>query len=410
MSTTLERPTVVNTPAPSKDKEPLLEMARHNIAHSAAGTIDIEPGVYKVPASNYFDQERFDKEVDGIFRRIPLMLAATAELPNPGDYKAMNAAGLPILLVRGKDGEVRSFINSCSHRGTNVVLEGTGNARLFSCPYHAWSFDQKGNLVAIASKEEFGDIDTDCYGLTKLPVTERGGLIWGIANPNSTVDFDTFLAGYDELLGQFGFENWHLFDTRTIRGPNWKIAYDGYLDLYHLPVLHRETFGPDFSNQALYYVWGPHQRVTSPSRHMVKLQDMPDSEWPMDVLMAGVWTIFPHISIASFDGGGRGVMLSQLFPGENPGESFTTQMYLMETPPSDEQREAAIGQFKLLEYVVEEEDYATGLRQQKALEAGGRDHVLFGRNEGGGQRFHQWVDRLIEADESELNGIFAEGI
>ena len=75
------------------------------------------------------------------------------------------------------------------------------------------------------------------------------------------------------------------------------------------------------------------------------------------------------------------------------------QNYLMEKPPADEEtRKLAHEQFKFLEYVVEEEDYATGLRQQKALLTGNMPHVMFGRNEGGGQRFHGWVDRLLKTD------------
>ena len=178
------------------------------------------------------------------------------------------------------------------------------------------------------------------------------------------------------------------------------------MDLYHLPVLHRETFGADRSNKALYFPWGPHQRVISPNRYG-PLENLPEDKWPTEMMMVGVWTIFPHISIASFDGGGRSVMLSQLFPGSTPGESYTTQYYLMENEPNEEQVKEAEAQFKLLEYVVEVEDYGTGLRQQKALEAGGRDHVLFGRNEGGGHRFHGWVDKLIAAKDDELNGLFA---
>jgi hypothetical protein len=174
-------------------------------------------------------------------------------------------------------------------------------------------------------------------------------------------------------------------------------------------VLHRETFGEQMSNRALYYAWGPHQRVTSPSKQMIGLLDLPEDQWSSDILSAGVWTIFPHISIASFRGGGRSIMLSQLFPGETPGESFTTQMYLMEKEPTAEQRAEANQQFKLLEYVVQEEDYATGLRQQKALESGARKFVLFGRNEGGGHRFHRWVDRILETNDQDLNALFRSG-
>ena len=121
-----------------------------------------------------------------------------------------------------------------------------------------------------------------------------------------------------------------------------------------------------------------------------------------------MWTIFPHISIASFDGGGRGVMVSQLLPGDTVGVSFTTQIYLMEKKPDGETEKLAHEQFAFLENVVQNEDYFTGLRQQRALKAGGLDHVMFGRNEGGAQQFHQWVDRIIGADDQTLNRMFSE--
>ena len=388
-------------------RQRLIEMTKHAMEHAKAGTLEQEPDVMKIPAENYYDRKRFDVEVQQIFRRMPLVLAPSAEIPKPGDYKAMEAAGMPVLISRDKNGEIRAFINSCSHRGTAVAFDGTGNTSRFVCPYHGWTFSHKGDLIAISAQEDFGDIDKDLYGLTPLPVKEKAGIIWGVMDPESTIDIDLFLAGYDEMLENFGFQDWYLFEKRTIRGPNWKIAYDGYLDLYHLPVLHRDTFGADRSNQALYYDWGPHQRAISPDRYD-HLSNLEEDQWPTEDMMVGVWTIFPHVSIASFDGGGRSVMLSQLFPGSSPGESYTTQYYLMEKEPSEEQQKRdAHDQFKLLEYVVEVEDYATGFRQQKVLEAGGRDHVLFGRNEGGGHRFHGWVEALVNAKDEEVANLFS---
>jgi len=116
----------------------------------------------------------------------------------------------------------------------------------------------------------------------------------------------------------------------------------------------------------------------------------------------------PIFSIASFyGGGGRGAMISQLFPGKTVGESFTTQFYVMEhAPDSDEVRQGAHEQFAFLETVVAGEDYTTGKRQHESLQSGLIDKVWFGRNEGGGQVFHQWVDRLIKADDAELDEIF----
>ncbi len=387
----------------------LVQMAQRSLAHARAGTIDQTDGVGRVPAANYLDPDRFEREVDRIFRRTPLVLALSAELPAPGCYKALEAAGRPVLIVRGPDGTVRSFFNTCSHRGAQVVAEGTGKARRFSCPYHAWTYDAQGALVGILAPDDFGEVDRACHGLTALPTHERAGLVWVGLRPDLDLDFGGFLAGYDALLERFGFETWHVFGQREVAGPNWKIAYDGYLDLYHLPILHKDTFGPDFPNRPLYTAWGPHQRMDGPNPSHAKLEGTPEADWPEARLLTGVWTIFPHVSIATFETGGRAVLVSQLFPGETVGTSITRQTYLMERAPADDERAGAEQMFELLGHVVREEDYATGLRQQRALATGALDEVLFGRNEGGGQRFHAWVERLLEADDEDLDAAFAAG-
>jgi phenylpropionate dioxygenase-like ring-hydroxylating dioxygenase large terminal subunit len=396
------------------DRLTLEEMAKDTMAHGKAGTMRQAPEVMKVKADIYTDEERFEREKKLIFRRMPLMLAPSAELPNPGDYKAMDAVGVPVLITRGKDGKARVFLNSCTHRGT-AVAQGSGNTSRFICGYHGWTFNREGKLIGVASREDFGDVNTEELGLKEFPSVEKAGLIWGILDPNSDLDINAFLSGYDELLEGFGFQNWKFFESRTLNGPNWKIAYDGYLDFYHLPVLHADTFGRNIPNRALFYSFGPHTRVTAPSTVLpmpdgLDLHDMDENDsgkWPTEALMNGVWTIFPHISIATFYGGARGVMISQLFPGEKVGESTTTQIYLTETEPSEETRQGFYEQFKLLEYVVQHEDYGTGLRQQKALDAGMTEYVYFGRNEGGGQVFHGWVQKLLDTSNDDLNSLFA---
>src|SRR5262249_19359354 len=121
----------------------------------------------------------------------------------------------------------------------------------------------------------------------------------------------------------------------------------------------------------------------------------------------GVWTIFPHISIAEFNGGGRGVKISQLFAGDSVARSYTTQNYLMEKKPADDVVPRAIEQFAFLERVVRDEDYATGLKQQRALATGAKSHVMFGRNEAGGQHFHRFLAELLTVDDEKLDRFFA---
>jgi phenylpropionate dioxygenase-like ring-hydroxylating dioxygenase large terminal subunit len=77
-----------------------------------------------VPAASYTDPEQWRAEINLIFKRVPLMLALTCEMPKAGDYKAMEGVGLPVLIARDKTGTVRAFLNVCAHRWAPVATEG----------------------------------------------------------------------------------------------------------------------------------------------------------------------------------------------------------------------------------------------------------------------------------------------
>jgi carnitine monooxygenase subunit len=390
-------------------RDQLVSMARRIVAHAEAGTIDAEDDVYRVPVERYYDPERWQIEIERIFKRLPLTLAFSCELQEPGAYKSMDAVGVPILLSRGRDGQVRAFVNMCSHRGAVVVPEGSGTARRFTCPYHAWTYSPEGDLVGLRDREDFGAVDLERLGLTPLPVAERSGLVFVVLTPGAPIDIDAFLQGYDDLLATLHLDECVLAARQSIPGPNWKLAYDGYLDLYHLPVLHRETFGPDTSSKAIYDVFGPHQRVTSPDRYWCRLGGRPEADWTEAQLNGGIWTIFPHVSIAAFDAGGKLFMVSQLFPGPTPGESTTVQSFLATFEPTEAQQERIAEQTTFLDRVVRDEDYRTGLSIQRTLRTGAKRDVLFGRNEGGGHRFHRWTDALVDAEDADLARLLASG-
>lgn len=401
------------------DRAELVRVARDTMAHAKGRTLRQAAGVVRFKADMFTDPERFAREKALIFRRLPLMLAMSCEIPKPGDYKSIDAADVPVLIVRGKDGKVRAFLNSCTHRGA-ALASGCGNARaVFSCPYHGWSFKLDGSLAGIAAREDFGDVDMARLGLKAFPVLEKAGMVWVVLNPASTLDIDAFLSGYDRLLEAFGFADWNIVETRVLKGANWKMAFDGYLDFYHLPVLHRNTFGIG-CNRALYYAYGPHQHIGLGTPELpppepvnvYKIEDRPDSEWPLEAMVnRGVWTIFPHISMATFytDDGVRVVMLSQLLPGATVGESLTTQIFLTPAQPDDALRGKVAVVSRFLENVVANEDYVTTFEQQKALASGLVDYVYYGRNEGGQQVFHSWVDKLLRTPDEDLNALFSAG-
>lgn len=388
-------------------RQRLVEMAQESIRHSTDGTNQLVEGISRLPASNYYDPERWSREVDLVFKRVPLLLATTSELPSINDYKAIEVVGMPVLLTRGADGLVRAFVNMCSHRGSMLVDPGLGNTRRFTCPYHAWTYDSTGDLVGIFKQSDFGDLDFSCHGLTPLPVAERAGLIWVILNTQPVVDIDAFLCGYDELLAFHHFETMHHYGNVQLAGPNWKVAFDGYVDFYHLPILHKNTFGTGISPDAVFQQVGPHQRVSGPRQPWSKLSDMAEDDWPIDALLGGVWSVFPHGSIARFDVAGQNVyQVARIFPGATADESISHLDFVSPGEPTPEFVELVEKQKDFLVSVVRDEDYATGLKIQRNVKTGVKKEFIFGRNEGGARHVHGWIDKILNTPDTELNELF----
>ena len=176
-------------------KAKLIEIAKINKEHAEKGTMVLVDDVVKIPAENYYDPVRWKKEIDLIFKRLPLVLAVSKEIPNPGDYKAMEVVGIPVLILRNKEGKISAFLNACRHRGAALVETGKGNQNRFACPYHGWTYNNDGSLIGISSAHEFGDIDKSCNGLIALPSLEKEGIIWVTLDPNSNLKIHCYLSG-----------------------------------------------------------------------------------------------------------------------------------------------------------------------------------------------------------------------
>ena len=147
--------------------------------------------------SAYTSPQRAARERDVLFRNHPIVAGFSSQIPNAGDYLTEDLAPVPILVVRNASGELRAFVNICRHRGAKLVA-GCGNtAKLFSCPYHAWSYDTDGRLFAIPDDYGFEGLDRAASGLVALPVAEKYGLIFVTPAPgdsnNNTIDIDAML-------------------------------------------------------------------------------------------------------------------------------------------------------------------------------------------------------------------------
>jgi phenylpropionate dioxygenase-like ring-hydroxylating dioxygenase large terminal subunit len=358
--------------------------------------------VMRVPTCSYTDPDQWEAEMELIFKRVPLMLALTCEMPDPGDYKAMEAVGLPILISRDKAGEVRAFLNVCSHRGAPVAGEGHGNCARFVCKYHSWTYGQDGRLLAVSDKEKFGDVDKSSHGLKQLPCAEKNGMIFVCLTPDAPFDVDAY---YGEMLDDYdaiGLKDWTFLGSRVIEGANWKIAFDGYLEGYHFASLHPETIFPRTpSNVTHYEGFGPNMRIGFPQRAISeKLRGLPREQWGEQENNGFdfVRIFFPNVSVFVAP---EMTQIAQLFPGPTPDKNRTVLLYARKDPPKGEADQANIdAMINFLRDVTYGEDYLIGLEIQKGLEAGAHEEILFGRNERGNQFFHEWLNWYLADDAS----------
>ena len=121
--------------------------------HATNNTTDLGEDVWREPVHDYQCEERFAQELE-LFKRLPMVYCPSAALAENGSYVARTLAGVPLVAVRGDDGVVRAFHNSCRHRGM-MLAQGSGSARAFVCPYHAWAYALDGTLKNIPG-ELFG--------------------------------------------------------------------------------------------------------------------------------------------------------------------------------------------------------------------------------------------------------------
>lgn len=357
--------------------------------------------IMSVSTSSYTNADQWGAEMELIFKRVPLMLALTCEMPNPGDYKAMDAAGLPVLITRDKSGSVRAFLNVCSHRGAPVATAGHGNCPRFTCIYHGWTYGPDGKLIGVADPQKFGQIDKSTKGLKQLPCEERSGLIFVVLTPDAPMDLDAYYGKMLEDYDRLGFKDWHFLGSKVIEGANWKIAFDGYLEGYHFAQLHPETIAPRTpSNVTHYEAFGPNLRIGFPQRSITKLRDVPREKWG-EMENDGfdfVRIFFPNVSAFLAP---EITQIAQLFPGPTPDKNRTVLLYCRKDAPKDAEdqanTEAAMTFFRDVTY---NEDYLIGLDIQKGLESGAHDEMVFGKNERGNQYFHEWVKWYLQDDSS----------
>ncbi|MGI9355792.1 MAG: aromatic ring-hydroxylating oxygenase subunit alpha, partial [Rhizobiaceae bacterium] len=191
-----------------------------------------------MPRGFYASHEIYEYDVAAIWNRNWIWVGHQSQIPEPGDYFLFDYGPESIIVVRDREGEIRAHLNVCRHRGSRVCTEATGNARVFVCPYHAWTYDLSGRLRA--GREMGPDFQPEKWGLFEARVTVFQGMIFVCADP-ATPALDDALSELAPLTAPFGLENLKVAYVATYPVPaNWKLAFENYLECYHCGPAHQD--------------------------------------------------------------------------------------------------------------------------------------------------------------------------
>jgi len=198
----------------------------------------------EVDVASLLTQEHFEIERRKIFRRAWLPLCHTDDVPEPGSYAVHEVPtfNTSLLVIRGRDGEVRVFHNACRHRGNKLVREGSGCKHNFLCNFHGWVYSPEGELKVVTDEHQFQSLDKSALGL--IPVTSEVWQGFVFVNfdeqPRETLQQWLGPEFYDQYAGYFDLHE-HTASYSVVLNANWHLCVNSFIEGYHTMYLHKNT-------------------------------------------------------------------------------------------------------------------------------------------------------------------------
>ncbi len=372
------------------DRKTEIDLLKQVVGLKEARSFHLDESETFSAVSGYLSPDRFAREM-AMFRAMPLLVAHVSELAAPDAFLRRKIAGIPMLLTGDGAGSYRAFLNVCRHRGTRLVDAASGCARRFTCPYHAWTWNNRGELVGLPhGREGFPALDRADYGLKELHCVERHGWIWVSRPGTANQDPTDFLAGLGADLEWIGSRELTVrAESLETRDVNWKILVEGGLEAYHFKVAHRDTIGPYFNdNLSTYQVFGCHLRSVLPRASIREMADLPEEEWSIRQHANLLYTIFP---------------LNQFLVQQDhlvwvklePMTESRSRLVLRTLAPEGAGSEAHWQRNHRITCTTLAEDFEIGESIQAGLASGANDNLTFGRFEGALRRFNDSIERLL---------------
>jgi glycine betaine catabolism A len=197
----------------------------------------LEPGL---PAAWYHDPGHYQRELEVFWYGRWIAVARADEVPSPGDWRVVAIGSQKLVVLRGENGELRAFHNTCRHRGSVLCSEESGNfaRRRIVCPYHSWTYDLAGRLVATPRRMETPDFDMRDFPLYGVAIDTWGGFVFvNLARDPAPLD----VASLDQTFSRYRFADLRIgkrlvADVRA----NWKLLAENFSECFHCPPVHPE--------------------------------------------------------------------------------------------------------------------------------------------------------------------------
>ena len=218
---------------------------------------------WSLPAWTYHDPEFFRVEMERVMKPSWQVVCHVSDVANAGDWHTLEFLGESIIVVRGKDDEVRAFTNVCRHRGSRIVDGNSGCAKKLVCPYHAWTYNLDGTLAGVPGKSGYTGLDTTQHGLVPVDMEIWHGFIF-VRLKGGGPSVATMMAPYEDRVAPYRFEDLRAEGRVTLRPRpvNWKNVADNYSDGLHIPIAHpglTRLFGRGYGIEATEHadrMWG----------------------------------------------------------------------------------------------------------------------------------------------------------
>jgi phenylpropionate dioxygenase-like ring-hydroxylating dioxygenase large terminal subunit len=366
----------------------ILALTQRLITQLENNSTEEAPEEIRESASAFLCPERHEQERQQFFLNTPQVIGFAGEIAKPGSYLTAEICGVPVLVTRTENNEVKAFVNACAHKGARVAHDRGEKSRL-NCHFHGWSYGLDGELKGRPKASCFHTVDASC-SLKSLPVSIGSSLIVvGLKHDMPQATVDNALSEIEGEFSGFNFNDVHHIETRRYEvNANWKLVTGLSHESYHFATVHRNSVAQMMAANAVFDTFGEHSRWAFAFKGLERLANEPQDNWPNYIEGAINHTLFPGTVIVKNP---VDAQMIRVEPGGTPDKCIVYYTGACGDLGNLENAKAA---YEFGGDVFKNEDLPVAEECQQGLAAAGNDFII-GRNEPIVQFWHTlWNNKL----------------